>query len=76
MVGGADHGIHSSPFSEAPHLHSGASHRSTQLRNICIHGYLHCGGPGAGHFVKMVHNGVEYGIEQLLSRSALTSRMS
>ncbi|MFL0278125.1 phosphogluconate dehydrogenase (NAD(+)-dependent, decarboxylating) [Mycobacterium sp. SMC-19] len=24
-------------------------------------GYLHCGGAGAGHFVKMVHNGVEYG---------------
>ncbi|HEX5386610.1 MAG TPA: decarboxylating 6-phosphogluconate dehydrogenase [Gemmatimonadales bacterium] len=26
------------------------------------HGYLHCGPPGAGHFVKMVHNGIEYGI--------------
>jgi 6-phosphogluconate dehydrogenase len=25
-------------------------------------GYLHCGGNGAGHFVKMVHNGIEYGI--------------
>ena len=25
-------------------------------------GYLHCGPAGAGHFVKMVHNGVEYGI--------------
>jgi 6-phosphogluconate dehydrogenase len=25
-------------------------------------GYLHCGPPGAGHFVKMVHNGIEYGI--------------
>ena len=25
-------------------------------------GYLHCGNPGAGHFVKMVHNGIEYGI--------------
>jgi 6-phosphogluconate dehydrogenase len=25
-------------------------------------GYLHCGPTGAGHFVKMVHNGVEYGI--------------
>jgi 6-phosphogluconate dehydrogenase len=25
-------------------------------------GYLHCGGAGAGHFVKMVHNGIEYGI--------------
>ncbi len=26
------------------------------------HGYLHCGPAGAGHFVKMVHNGVEYAI--------------
>jgi 6-phosphogluconate dehydrogenase len=25
-------------------------------------GYLHCGAPGAGHFVKMVHNGIEYGL--------------
>lgn len=26
------------------------------------HGYLHCGANGAGHFVKMIHNGIEYGI--------------
>jgi len=26
------------------------------------HGYLHCGQNGAGHFVKMVHNGIEYGL--------------
>jgi 6-phosphogluconate dehydrogenase len=25
-------------------------------------GWLHCGPPGAGHFVKMVHNGIEYGL--------------
>jgi 6-phosphogluconate dehydrogenase len=25
-------------------------------------GYLHCGASGAGHFVKMVHNGIEYGV--------------
>lgn len=28
----------------------------------CEKGYLHCGPNGAGHFVKMVHNGIEYGI--------------
>jgi 6-phosphogluconate dehydrogenase len=28
------------------------------------HGYLHCGAVGAGHFVKMVHNGIEYGLMQ------------
>lgn len=28
------------------------------------HGYLYCGSAGAGHFVKMVHNGIEYGMMQ------------
>jgi len=29
----------------------------------CVeHGYLHCGPAGAGHFVKMIHNGIEYGL--------------
>jgi 6-phosphogluconate dehydrogenase len=28
----------------------------------CENGYLHCGPSGSGHFVKMVHNGVEYGM--------------
>ena len=27
-------------------------------------GYVHCGPPGAGHYVKMVHNGIEYGLMQ------------
>ena len=27
-------------------------------------GYLHCGSVGAGHFVKMIHNGIEYGLMQ------------
>jgi 6-phosphogluconate dehydrogenase len=27
-----------------------------------VEGYLHCGPSGAGHFVKMVHNGIEYGL--------------
>lgn len=30
-------------------------------------GYLHCGPIGSGHFVKMVHNGIEYGIMQALA---------
>jgi len=30
-------------------------------------GYLHCGPAGSGHFVKMVHNGIEYGIMQALA---------
>jgi 6-phosphogluconate dehydrogenase len=30
--------------------------------NTAEQGYLHCGAEGAGHFVKMVHNGIEYGL--------------
>jgi 6-phosphogluconate dehydrogenase len=33
-----------------------------KLGGTSEHGYLHCGANGAGHFVKMVHNGIEYGI--------------
>jgi 6-phosphogluconate dehydrogenase len=31
-------------------------------KNTAEQGYLHCGPSGAGHFVKMVHNGIEYGL--------------
>src|ERR1700730_12242872 len=32
------------------------------IRGTAEQGYLHCGPNGAGHFVKMVHNGIEYGV--------------
>jgi len=35
-----------------------------KLAGTAEEGYIHCGPVGAGHFVKMVHNGVEYGIMQ------------
>jgi len=34
----------------------------TRKDGTAPHGYLHCGPNGAGHFVKMVHNGIEYGM--------------
>ena len=34
----------------------------TRQDGTAPHGYLHCGPNGAGHFVKMVHNGIEYGM--------------
>ncbi len=40
-----------------PKTPGGASSSSTADK-----GYLHCGDSGAGHFVKMVHNGIEYGL--------------
>lgn len=33
-----------------------------KIEGTAEQGYLHCGPSGAGHFVKMVHNGIEYGI--------------
>jgi 6-phosphogluconate dehydrogenase len=33
-----------------------------QTRGTADQGYLHCGPTGAGHFVKMIHNGIEYGL--------------
>ena len=33
-----------------------------KLNGTAEEGYLHCGPSGAGHFVKMVHNGIEYGL--------------
>jgi 6-phosphogluconate dehydrogenase len=33
-----------------------------KMNGTAEQGYLHCGPNGAGHFVKMVHNGIEYGI--------------
>ncbi len=36
--------------------------RETVTASTAEHGYLHCGPNGAGHFVKMVHNGIEYGL--------------
>lgn len=35
-----------------------------KLGSTAENGYLRCGPPGSGHFVKMVHNGIEYGVMQ------------
>jgi len=45
------------PGVDAAERTRGAQDEPTQAE----HGYLHCGPAGAGHFVKMVHNGIEYG---------------
>ena len=42
---------------------SRTGHRSGPLGNV-ERGWLHCGPAGAGHFVKMIHNGIEYGLMQ------------
>jgi 6-phosphogluconate dehydrogenase len=35
-----------------------------QMKSTAEQGYLYCGASGAGHFVKMIHNGIEYGLMQ------------
>jgi 6-phosphogluconate dehydrogenase len=66
MIGGEDATVrHLDPIfrSLAPGVEAaprtpGASGEPSQAE----YGYLHCGPNGAGHFVKMVHNGIEYGM--------------
>jgi len=45
----------------------GREQRTGAAAGTAEDGYLHCGPVGSGHFVKMVHNGIEYGIMQALA---------
>jgi 6-phosphogluconate dehydrogenase len=66
MIGGPDGAVQRldsvfaslAPGVEAAERTPGRSGEPTPAEN----GYLHCGPNGAGHFVKMVHNGIEYGV--------------
>ncbi len=66
MIGGPDEAVRRldpvfatlAPGVESAERTPGREGEATPAEN----GYLHCGPPGAGHFVKMVHNGIEYGI--------------
>ena len=67
MVGGGNHAVATcSPIFNALSPGVGAASRTDFDSDVTSaeYGWLHCGGPGAGHFVKMVHNGIEYGIMQ------------
>ena len=46
----------------APGAGSGAGAGASPVKGTAPLGYLHCGPAGAGHFVKMIHNGIEYGL--------------
>jgi 6-phosphogluconate dehydrogenase len=60
MAGGADEAVkHVDPILKA--LAPGAPD-GNKTPGTAVQGYLHCGSAGAGHFVKMVHNGIEYGL--------------
>jgi 6-phosphogluconate dehydrogenase len=65
MIGGeADVVKHLDPIFKAlaPGVGNIAATQGAQPGSTAQQGYLHCGPNGAGHFVKMVHNGIEYGL--------------
>src|SRR5260370_588523 len=66
MLGGDEDAVkHLDPIFAALAPGMGAAERTpgrTGEPEPCEQGYLHCGPNGAGHFVKMVHNGIEYGV--------------
>ena len=65
MIGGEDAAVRRlDPIFRtiAPGTGSAAPTPSRTRNGTAPDGYLHCGPSGAGHFVKMVHNGVEYGM--------------
>ena len=66
MIGGEDAVVkHLDPLfaSIAPGLHGAPRTPARDGKpSTAEQGYLHCGPHGAGHFVKMVHNGIEYGL--------------
>ena len=69
MVGGTDTAVRTCrPIFDALAPGIDAAPRTSDRDGYTLYpeeyGWMHCGGPGAGHFVKMVHNGVEYGIMQ------------
>lgn len=67
MIGGETHAVaKAAPVFRALAPGIGAAPRTDSHADVrsVEHGWLHCGGPGAGHFTKMVHNGVEYGLMQ------------
>jgi 6-phosphogluconate dehydrogenase len=66
MIGGDDEVVaHLDPIFRTIAPGAGAAPRTAGNEgepSTAEHGYLHCGPAGAGHFVKMVHNGIEYGL--------------
>ena len=66
MIGGPEHAVqHLDPIFKTLAPGRGTSPRTPgreQASGTAEEGYLHCGPAGAGHFIKMVHNGIEYGL--------------
>lgn len=68
MIGGSDEAVaHLDPIFKTLAPGQGDVERTPgrpEGQGTAEQGYLHCGPPGAGHYVKMIHNGIEYGLMQ------------
>jgi len=65
MVGGPEAGFKLlEPALKALAPGQGGVEPTPGAKGTALQGYLHCGPAGSGHFVKMVHNGIEYGLMQ------------
>src|SRR5262249_52871651 len=68
MIGGPDDVVkHLDPILKTLAPGPGDISRTPGRKNLSAtaeNGYLHCGPAGSGHYVKMVHNGIEYGLMQ------------
>src|SRR5690606_25016295 len=68
MIGGPEEAVkHLDPIFKTLAPGRGDIPRTPGRENIpgtAEEGYLHCGPAGAGHYVKMIHNGIEYGVMQ------------
>ena len=67
MIGGPDGAVerldpHLQDARAGPRRRRRARRGARRSSSTAEEGYLHCGPNGAGHFVKMVHNGIEYGL--------------
>src|SRR6185503_15014720 len=71
MIGGAPAAVQRlAPIFDALAPGVGAQPRTPARSGELTHverGWLHCGPAGAGHFVKMIHNGIEYGMMQAMA---------
>ena len=80
MVGGADSAVSTCrPLFDALSPYIGAAPRTNDTDGYILYpeeyGWIYAGPAGAGHFVKMVHNGIEYGILFLTPRVLISCMM-
>lgn len=72
VSGGMEGARHGASVMVGGEKESVAAHAHIFTALATENGYAHVGGPGAGHFVKMVHNGIEYGMMGALAEGLNT----